>query len=424
MDLVKAGMETPELVNLIHEYGVDFDLSDDYLQALRQAGAQDAVIQALRAPRPKPLSKEQVLQLVAGHVPSQRATTLVKQHGIDFLADERYLQTLRLAGADDTLITALREAGKAVTAELVVATSPTAEIYLDGELMGRADAQGELTIKSKLGAHALKVTLTGKKDFGQSLTLAARQAIKIEARLEDVGPNRGQVRENPKDSLEYVWIPPGSFMMGCSPGDIECGADEKPAHQVTITRGFWIGQTPVTVGAYKRFAEATGRQMPGAPNFNTGWANGNMPIVNVTWDDATAFCGRAGGRLLTEAEWEYAARGGSTEARYGNLDEIAWYSQNSGKQTHDVAQKRPNGFGLYDILGNVWEWVNDWYDQNYYQNSPSQDPTGSASGQMLVLRGGSWNGVPRNVRVSLRNRLYPGRDDADGFRCGGEVFVP
>ena len=130
MDLVKAGMETPELVKLIHEHGIDFDLTDDYLQALRKAGAQEPVIQALRAARPKPLTKEQVLQLVAGHVPSQRAATLVKQHGIDFLPDEEYLETLRLAGADDTLIAALREAGEAVTAELVVTTSPNAEVYL------------------------------------------------------------------------------------------------------------------------------------------------------------------------------------------------------------------------------------------------------------------------------------------------------
>ncbi len=150
-----------------------------------------------------------------------------------------------------------------------------------------------------------------------------------------------------------------------------------------------------------------------------------MPIVNVSWDDAQAYCGWMGGRLPTEAEWEYAARGGSTEARYGNLDEIAWYNQNSGNQTHEVAQKRANGFGLYDMLGNVWEWVNDWYDQNYYQNSPSQDPKGPASGQFRVLRGGSWRNLPRYVRVSFRGWYNPAvRGISLGFRCGGEVFVP
>jgi serine/threonine-protein kinase len=256
---------------------------------------------------------------------------------------------------------------------------------------------------------------------------APQQEARVPAKPQTPIPARGAgtVRENPKDGLRYVWIPPRTFMMGCSPGDNECGAEEKPPHQVTITKGFWMGQTPVTVGAYKRFAGAAGRQMPAAPSFNTGWTNENMPIVDVTWGDAQAYCGWMGGRLPTEAEWEYAARGGSPEARYGNLDEIAWYSQNSGKQTHDVAQKRPNGFGLYDMLGNVWEWVNDWYGQNYYQNSPSQDPRGAMSGQFRVLRGGSWGGDPRNVRVSVRFWYDPGVGNTDGgFRCGGEVFVP
>jgi formylglycine-generating enzyme required for sulfatase activity len=121
-----------------------------------------------------------------------------------------------------------------------------------------------------------------------------------------------------------------------------------------------MGQTPVTVGAYKRFAAATGGQMPPAPGFNAGWASDNMPMVNITWNDGEAYCRWSGGRLPTEAEWEYAARGGSTEARYGDLGQIAWYSENSGGRTHEVAQKQANRFGLYDMLGNVWEWVNDW----------------------------------------------------------------
>lgn len=369
MDLVKFGMNGADLAEKIKNLGIDFEPTDDYLQVLRNAGVQDAVIQALRAARPKPLTREQVGKLVAGGVPNERAATLVKQRGIDFLADDEYLRTLRLSGADDTLITAVREASAA-------------------------------------------------------------------AKAAALAPLPGQVRENPKDRLKYVWIPPGTFMMGCSPGDNECQDAEKPSHQVSIRKGFWIGQTVVTVGAYKRFAGATGRQMPEDPAFNRGWVNDSMPIVNLIWQEARNYCTWAGGRLPTEAEWEYAARGGSTGARYGSIAEVAWYSENSRDQPHPVGEKRANGFGLYDMLGNVWEWVNDWYDQSYYQISPSHDPTGPAKGQVMdllgfgsgeshVLRGGSFVFAPNIVRVSIRNGVTPAFTDSGvGSRCGGEVFAP
>ncbi len=425
MDLVKFGMSGPEVAEKIKKLGIDFEPTDDYLEVLRNAGAEDAVIQALRIARPKPLTREQVGKLVAGGVPSERAATLVKQHGIDFLPDEEYFRTLKLAGANDPLITALREASARVTAELVVVTSPNAEVSLDGALQGRADAHGELAVRAGPGTHTLKVSLAGKKDFVQPVALAARQATKIEARLETVGPLPGTVRENPKDGLKYVWIPPGTFMMGCSPGDNEYSPVEMPSHHVTITKGFWMGQTEVTVRAYKRFAAATGRQMPDAPNFNRTWANNAMPMVLVSWNDANDYCTWTGGRLPTEAEWEYAARGGSTEARYGPIDEIAWYNNNSGGQAQEVAQKRANGFGLFDVLGNVYEWVNDRSDWDYYRNSPSQDPRGPESGEDRVLRGGSWVENPRDVRLSHRFEGNPGgRSDSYGFRCGGEVFAP
>jgi formylglycine-generating enzyme required for sulfatase activity len=235
----------------------------------------------------------------------------------------------------------------------------------------------------------------------------------------------GTVRENPRDGQTYVWIPPGTFMMGCSPGDTECQGEEKPSHQVTISKGFWMGQTPVTVAAYKRFAGETNAPMPPPPYGNPDWKNQRMPIVYVTWDEAQAYCKWAGGRLPTEAEWEYAARAGSTEARYGPLDKIAWHSANSGLKPHEVGQKRPNRFGLYDVLGNVWEWVSDWYDAKYYQNSPATDPQGPLSGRYGVRRGGGYNYVPEFVRVSLRGRGNPGTaPDNVGFRCVAELNNP
>jgi hypothetical protein len=229
MELVKAGMEGDELAKKIGELGIDFEPTDDYFQALRQAGAEDAVIRALRAARPKPLTREQVLQLVAGHLPSQRAVMLVKQRGIDFLIDDDYLQTLRVAGADDEVIAALREASADAMAELVVTTSPNAEVYLDGDLQGRAGAQGELTVhKVKPGAHALKVSLPGKKDFEQNITVAGGVVNKLAAALNDLpgriavsapagaevfldGVSRGKTDSSGK--LVLADVPPGSHQV-------------------------------------------------------------------------------------------------------------------------------------------------------------------------------------------------------------------
>ncbi len=238
-------------------------------------------------------------------------------------------------------------------------------------------------------------------------------------------PTAGTVRENPKDALKYVSIPPGNLQMGCSPVDDECFGDEKPAHRVKISKGFWMGQTDVTVGAYKRFVSQTGHEMPLAPTFNSGWENEKQPIVNISWNDAQAYCQWAGGRLPTEAEWEYAARGGSTEARYGPVDEVAWYRENSGSRAREVGQKRANSFGLFDTLGNVWEWDSDWYDESYYARSPGVDPPGPSNGQERVLRGGSWMGGPRHARGSSRGRYAPDHRRSDfGCRCVREAVTP
>ena len=222
--------------------------------------------------------------------------------------------------------------------------------------------------------------------------------------------------------------------MGCSSDDKECRDHERPRHTVTITKGFWMGKTEVTVAAYKRFVQATRRPMPAEAitedgvALNDGWRQERQPIVQVTWDDARAYCEWAGGRLPTEAEWEYAARGGTAASRYGGLEQIAWYGDTSGdspldtirimaggptgilrrkflenrNRLHDIAQKKANAFGLYDILGNAWEWVGDWYDERYYSHSPKQDPTGPTSGQSRILRGGAWNSPPYHIRVSDR----------------------
>jgi formylglycine-generating enzyme required for sulfatase activity len=233
----------------------------------------------------------------------------------------------------------------------------------------------------------------------------------------------GTVRTNPDDGEPYVWIPPGEFEMG----DDEGRDDEKPRHMVRITRGFWLGQTPVTVGAYRRFAEKKGISMPAAPHFNPQWGDPDQPMVNVSWGDAAMYCESwAKGRLPTEAEWEYAARASSTGARYGKPDEIGWYAGNSGGQAQRVRQKRANAWGLYDMLGNVWEWVADWYDDPYYRSlpSPAIDPTGPASGTARVLRGGSWGDLESVLRAAVRLRYVPEyRNYYIGFRCARDFIA-
>jgi formylglycine-generating enzyme required for sulfatase activity len=217
---------------------------------------------------------------------------------------------------------------------------------------------------------------------------------------------RAVLRVNPKDGLAYAWIPPGTFTMGCSPEDSECYSDEKPANEVAITRGFWMGQTPVTQQAWQRVTRLSRSYFTGA----------NLPVESVTWDDARNYCQAIGGRLPTEAEWEYAARAGSTGPLYGDLNAVAWYGANSGGKTHEVGQRQPNAFGLYDVLGNVWQWTADWL--GHYQPGAQSDPSGPTSGQFRAVRGGSWFNGPPVVRVSVRFGFAPGeRDSRTGLRC-------
>lgn len=185
MDLVKFGMSSADIAKKIADHGIDFELTDEYVKALRDAGAKDPVIQALERARPAPLTRDEVGKLVAAGVPSSRAAALVKQRGIDFQADEKFLRTLRLACADDTLIAAVREANAAAPATLVVVTSAEAEVSIDGAMQGHADAGGQLTIKAKRGRHDVKVSLAGKKGFEQNVTLAAGQNTRLEATLPD-----------------------------------------------------------------------------------------------------------------------------------------------------------------------------------------------------------------------------------------------
>ena len=214
---------------------------------------------------------------------------------------------------------------------------------------------------------------------------------------------------NPVDGLTYIRIPAGTFLMGCSPADTDCAADEKPSHQVTIGKAFRIGQTPVTQEAYQRVTGKTPGYFKGA----------KFPVESISWDEAQSYCQATGMRLPTEAEWEFAARAGAKTSRTGELEQSAWSGVNSENKTHEVMQKQPNAWKLYDMLGNVWEWTADWYAP--YPAGTASDPQGPESGKIRALRGGSWGNGPSFVRLSVRSANEPeNRSNVVGFRCAGD----
>jgi len=232
----------------------------------------------------------------------------------------------------------------------------------------------------------------------------------------------GQNWSVPDLEMVLVYVEPGSFQMGSNGGN----DDEKPVRTVRITRAFWMGKCEVTQAQYQAV-------MGTNPGFFKG---SDLPVENVSWDDAVAFCDkltererRAGRlpqgyvyRLPTEAEWEYAARGGNKGRGFeyagsSTLDQVAWNGSNANNKTHPVGQRIPNELGLYDMSGNVWEWCHDIYEENYYANNSLSDPTGPRAGVQRVLRGGSWDILPKYCRVTFRGRFSPDRGGRDtGFR--------
>ena len=220
-------------------------------------------------------------------------------------------------------------------------------------------------------------------------------------------------------SMEFVWIEPGVFQMGSDDGS----SNERPVHEVEISRGFWLGKYEVTQGEWEAV-------MGSNPSDYKGDAR--RPVEHISWNDVQGFIAKlnaaAGSdvyRLPTEAEWEYACRAGTTTA-YGyqvrdpnpSLGDYAWYSgNNSPSGTKVVGGKKPNDWGLHDMHGNVWEWVQDWYGRNYYNNSPRVDPPGPDTGSHRVIRGGSFRNDAQYLRSAARNGNSPGgRHDDIGAR--------
>ena len=238
------------------------------------------------------------------------------------------------------------------------------------------------------------------------------------------GVNASKFKRNSLE-MEFVYISPGKFQMGTrmenaesienemvnpEPGVFD---DESPKHTVKISQGFWLQRTEVTQAQWHQVME----NKPGPQEYwqRDDWRE--LPVVSISWFMAQRFIEELNKidedfqyRLPTEAEWEYAARAGSDDIRpypVSLLSEYAWFIKSSGDKPHPVATRKPNAWGLYDTLGNAWEWVNDWYAPDTYQKSSRTDPQGPAEGRSRVRRGGSYHCPLHQTRPAYRAANAP-----------------
>jgi formylglycine-generating enzyme required for sulfatase activity len=315
------------------------------------------------------------------------------------------------------------------------------EIVVDGAVVGRTIMNRMVSLELPAGTRRVSVRLEGFDEYRSEVTLAPGATQSLTATLSAtpaappvVNPppvvNSPPVAAQPNTS-GFVYIAPGTFTMG-SPRNEEGRSQDETQHQVTLTRGFYLQATEVTQGEWQRV-------MGNNPSSFSSCGI-DCPVEQVSWLDAVGYANalsradgysecydssgnvRGGGsiyactgyRLPTEAEWEYAARAGSTGAQYGMLDQIGWYFVNSSDQTHRVGERQANAWGLYDMLGNVWEWTHDWYA--FYRGSVS-DPMGPATGSYRGFRGGGWGDGASSVRSSARGSYGPSDLSRDvGFR--------
>lgn len=315
----------------------------------------------------------------------------------------------------------------------------------DSELKALYD---EAKDKSQMAENALKAGMKdaaigfldegdeclGKADRIIHVRAEAELKAKAEAerRARQEGRFPGDIREieiAPGVKMAFVWVAPGSFRMGSDDSDAD--SDEKPVHEVTLTKGYWIGKFEVT---QKEWRSVTGanpsmfkEEVVDAPGF-LGFEKKthlvdrpSCPVECVSWDDCQEFVDQVNDylarhgeelrvRLPTEAEWEFAARGGTKSRGFkysgsDNIDEVAWYSDNSGERTHEVGTKAANELGIHDMSGNIWEWCADWLGD--YSSGSFTDPVGPGSGGIRVFRGGGCFNAARLCRSATRDRYWP-----------------
>lgn len=254
------------------------------------------------------------------------------------------------------------------------------------------------------------------------------------------------VKRAPVDLTKFALVEGGTFKMGT---DKPVEAHEGPVHDVTV-KSFYLGKTEVSFDDLDKFCADTKRDTNSIPGYQ--WGRGKQAGIMVSWLTAVEYCNwlsekeklskcylingtevkyldtAKGYRLPTEAEWEFAARGGnSSKGTYFSgsdaINEVGWFKGNSNDGPHAVAQLKPNELGLYDMTGNLWEWVWDWYDGNYYKTSPKVDPTGAESGNYRVMRGGAWYNDGTYANVYTRQNAAPGfRQNSVGFRVARTYY--
>ena len=279
------------------------------------------------------------------------------------------------------------------------------------------------------GREAMMTQLRGWWILGLCLMLVSSAAAADPAAVPGVA---GSVKG--KDGAPMVLIPAGPFLMGSNDGL----PNERPEHTVTV-KAFYIDLFEVTAGRYEKYLESGKQTAPSGSGEDDGRVSEDRPVVGVTWKEADGYCRWAGKRLPTEAEWEKAARG--TDGRrypWGQMQpfvDIANYNRGlwvsdaitlvpvgSGVEgmsvRHGLKEGGKSPYGLYHMAGNAAEWVNDWYDREYYQHASAADPAGPTTGEKRVLRGGSWADLPTALRVTARFSAEPDFEERTiGFRC-------
>ncbi len=321
-------------------------------------------------------------------------------------------------------IQAKNAAGDFVKSEDVIITGE------NGETEGLTDNKGKFSFKLLEGQYT--ITILGNRVKSNLFKNINKTIVIKEKKFIYLGKNNRGYKEykNEKDGSILVYIPAGEFTMGSNDGD----DDEKPMHTVYLD-GYYISKYEITNKQYKQFCDETVREYPKDPEEFTGINNyfssyPNYPVVEVSWNDAVAYCDWAGLRLPTEAEWQKGARGtdgrkypwgnsepNGSQCNYDDKSLSKYYDYNwIDKNVNDgYAFTSPVGnyssgaspYGLMDMSGNVWEWVNDWYGEDYYSVSPKSNPKGPSSGSSRVLCGGSWLNPDYSIRSSYRNYNIP-----------------